>query len=80
MFAQHVTRDTNSLFPDYIFMDVCIPNSLIRYRESIPLEQKTGVLKFNKDNVYPLSKVWADMLASHYKKLVFLRFRVPQLW
>lgn len=69
--AYQVARDTDSLFLDYLFTDVCIRNSLLRQRECLPPEQKAGVLKFNKDNVFPLGKAWASLLASHYKSLVF---------
>lgn len=66
-----MARDTDCLFLDSILKDFCIMNSLIRQKECLPLEQKAGVLKFNKDNIIPLGKTWADLLASHYQSLVF---------
>lgn len=73
--AYQVARDTDSLFLDCLFKDVCIRNSLLRQRECLSPEQKAGVLKFNKDNVFPLGKAWASLLTSHYKSLVFPKLR-----
>lgn len=77
--THQVARDTDSLL-DYLFKSVHIMNSFTRQTECLPPEQKVGMLKLSKDNVFPLGKVQADLLASHDKSLVFPKFRFLQLW
>lgn len=60
-------------------MSIWTTNSHIRQRECLSPEQKTGVLKLNKDNIYPLEKIWSDLLEFYYKSLIFTTFKANQL-